>query len=139
MNEQANIALVQKLYAAFAAGDAQTILDNVAPDAEWINHGPSSIPYAGSRKGTAQIREFFEAIAGSTTGAKVTAGSFVAQGDTVVSTGRYTATARNTGARIDTPVAHLFTIRNGKVARWEGFSDTAHLAEAHTGKAAAGR
>jgi uncharacterized protein len=139
MNEQDNVSLIRKIYAAFAAGDAQTILDSVTDNAQWINHGPATIPYAGSRTGKAQIAEFFQAIANSTTGGKVTAENFVAQGDTVVATGRYQATVRNTGAEIDTPIAHFFTVRNGKVEKWVGFSDSAHVADAHTGKAAAGR
>jgi uncharacterized protein len=137
MNEQDNIAIIKKLYAAFANGDVQTILDNVADNAEWINYGPATIPYAGSRSGLNQVREFFQAIDASTTGGKVTADNFIAQGDTVVATGRYTATVRGTGAQIDTPTAHIFNIRNGKVAKWVGFSDSAKVAEAHTGTSAA--
>jgi ketosteroid isomerase-like protein len=139
MNEQDNVSLIRKIYAAFAAGDAPTILDSVTDNAQWINHGPATIPYAGSRAGKAQIAEFFQAIANSTTGGKVTAENFVAQGDTVVATGRYQATVRNTGAEINTPIAHFFTVHNGKVEKWVGFSDSAHVADAHTGKAAAGR
>jgi ketosteroid isomerase-like protein len=139
MHEPLNVSLIRKLYAAFGSGDVQTILDNVAPDAEWINHGPSTIPYAGSRKGTVQIREFFQAIGESTTGGKVTAKDFLAQGEVVVSTGRFTATVRDTGAPIDTPVAHVFTVHDGKVVRWEGFMDSAHVESAHRGRAAAGR
>jgi uncharacterized protein len=139
MNEQDNIELIRKIYAAFAAGDAQTILANVDDGAEWNNHGPAAIPYAGARAGKAQILEFFQAIANSTTGGVVIPENFVAQGDIVVATGSYRATVRDTGAEIDTPIAHIFTVRNGKVDKWEGFSDTAHVADAHTGKAAAAR
>jgi ketosteroid isomerase-like protein len=139
MNEQENVNLIWNIYSAFAAGDAQTILDSVTDNAQWINHGPASIPYAGSRAGKAQITEFFQAIANSTTGGKVIAENYVAQGDTVVATGRYQATVRNTGAEIDTPIAHFFTVRNGKVEKWVGYSDSAQVADAHTGRAAAGR
>jgi len=141
MNEQDNIGIIRKIYVAFGAGDVQTILDAVTDDAAWINHGPATIPYAGSRSGKAQVREFFQAIADATTRAKVIPENFVAQGDVVVATGRYQATVRDTGAAIDTPLAHFFTIRNGKIARWEGFSDSAQVAAAHSmGKAAgAGR
>ncbi len=139
MSDQENIALIRRMYQAFGAGDIQTILDSVESKAEWTNHGPATIPYAGSWAGHARIREFFKAIADSTTGGEVIPESIVATGDTVVATGRYRATVRDTGAQIDTPVAHLFTIRDGKVVKWVGFSDTARVAEAHTGKAAAGR
>jgi ketosteroid isomerase-like protein len=115
----------------------QTILDSVADGADWINYGPATVPYAGSRSGKAQILEFFQAIADSTTGGTVVANNFIAQGDSIVALGSYKATVRNTGAEVDTPVAHIFTVRNGKIVRWEGFSDSALVAAAHTGKAAA--
>ena len=139
MNKQDNTTLIRNIYAAFGAGDVKTILESVSDDAKWINHGPPAIPYAGSRSGKMQIKEFFQAIADSTTGGKVIPEQFIKEGDTVVATGRYQATVRNTGAEIDTPIAHLFTVRGGKVVRWEGFSDSARVADAHTGRAAAGR
>ncbi len=138
MNEQSNISLIRNMYQAFGAGDVQSILSNIDSDAEWTNHGPATIPYAGSWYGYPRIREFFKAIADSTTKAEVVPENFIAADDTVVVTGRYRATVRDTGAEIDTPIAHLFTIRNGKVVKWVGYSDTAAVAEAHRGRAAAG-
>ena len=139
MNEQDNIAIIRRMYKAFGEGDVKTILDSVDPNADWINYGPGTIPYTGTRKGHAQVLEFFQAIDSSTTGGKVTPSTFVAQGDMVVSTGRYTAVVRGSGAQIDSPVAHVFTVRNGKVVRWEGYSDTAHVAAAHMSASAAAR
>ncbi len=52
----------------------------------------------------------------------------------VVVTGRYRATVRSTGAEIDTPIAHLFTVRNGKIEKWVGFSDSAQVADRTPGK-----
>src|SRR3954454_20221144 len=37
MNEQENVALVRKLYDAFARGDIETILNHVTDDTEWSN------------------------------------------------------------------------------------------------------
>jgi ketosteroid isomerase-like protein len=139
MSEQDNIAFIRRLYAAFGEGDVQTILDNVAEGVEWVMHGPDAIPYAGTRSGKQQVREFFRIIGDTTTGGKVTPGQFVARGDAVCSTARYTGAARNTGTAFDVPVAHLFTLRDGKVVRWEGYSDTARLAQAYAVKTAAGR
>lgn len=136
MNED-NVAVIRNTYKAFGEGDLETILANVHDNADWINYGPATIPYAGSRKGRAQVIEFFQAIASSTTGGKVTAETFVAQGDIVVALGRYSAVVRATGAQIDTPVAHVFTVQNGKITRWAGYSDTAEVAAAHSGASAA--
>lgn len=134
MAEQENSTLIQKIYAAFSTGDIQTILNNTAPNAEWVNHGPASVPYMGNFTG--RIPEFFNAIGNSTTEAKVVPDKFIVQGDNVVSIARYTAKVRSTGAKIDTPLAHIFTVRNGKVTSWIGFSDSAAVAAAHTGTAA---
>lgn len=51
----------------------------------------------------------------------------------MVSIGRFSATVKETGKQIDVPVAHLFAVRDGKIARWVGFSDTARVAAAYAG------
>jgi ketosteroid isomerase-like protein len=121
------------MYDAFGAGGVPTILNSVAPDAEWINYGPSTVPYMGSFKG--RVAAFFQAIGETTTGGKVTADKYFAEGETVVTLDRYTATVRGTGAKIDSPIGHIFTVRGGKVTSWIGFSDSAAVAAAHSGAA----
>ena len=137
MNEQQNVALIQKLYAAFERGDVQTILDNLADDVQWTLEGPAIIPYAGTKTGPAQVLGFFQALAGTQSDLKLTTESFVAQGDTVAALGRYGATVKATGKKFDSAVAHFFTIRDGKVARFLDFGDTAAMADAYAAKSAA--
>ena len=134
MSENENVRLIETIYAAFSSGDIQTILNNSTSNAQWINHGPATVPYMGDFSG--RLTAFFQAIGETTTDAKVIPDKFVAQGDTVVALARYTATVRSTGARIDTPLAHIFTVQNGKVTSWIGFSDSAAVAAAHAGAAA---
>src|SRR4051812_1873592 len=121
--EDANTALIQKMYAAFGNGDVQTLLANVAPNAEWVDYGPPSVPYFGDFTG--RVEDFFRAIGGSTHGGNVAIEQYIAAGDTVVARGRYTATVNTTGTKIDSPILHLFTIRDGKVTSWKGYGDTA--------------
>ena len=132
MAEEDNVTLIRRIYSAFSTGDVQTILDNVSPNAQWVNHGPQTIPYAGDFTG--RIQEFFQAIGQSTTDGKVIPEKFIAQGDTVVTIGRYTASVRNTAAQINAPIAHVFTVSGGKVTSWTGFSDSAAVAAAHTSR-----
>ena len=129
MAEEDNVALIRKIYSAFSAGDIKTILENVSAGAQWVNYGPETVPYAGDFTG--RIKEFFQAIGQSTTDGKVIPQKFIAEDDNVVSIGRYTASVRNTGAQIDTPIAHVFTVSGGKVTTWTGFSDSAAVAAAH--------
>jgi hypothetical protein len=135
MLEQDNVSLIRKIYSAFSNGDVQTILENVSGNAQWVNYGMQTVPYAGDFTG--RIKEFFQAIGQSTTDGKVIPDKFIAQGDDVVAIARYTATVRGTGAHIDSPVAHVFTVSGGKVTSWIGFSDTAAVGAAHTSSAAA--
>lgn len=126
-----NTALIRGLYDAFAQGNAQHILERVTDDVEWVNYGPQSVPYAGSFKGRDGARRFFEAIGSSTSNGKVTGEEFIAAGENVIVLGRYSASVNGTGKQIDVPIAHIFTVRGGKVSRWIGFSDSAAVAEAH--------
>jgi uncharacterized protein len=133
MSEQTNTTVLKSTYAAFNSGDIQTILANVAPNAEWVNYGPAAVPYFGDFSG--RMADFFKAIGESTTGGSVAIDQYIASGDVVVSQGRYRATVRNTGAKIDAPIAHVFTMRDGKITSWKGYGDTAAVLAAHTGKA----
>ena len=132
---QDNKKLIQDVYEAYGRGDSQFILDRVTDDVDWVNEGPKSIPYAGTFKGSQQVERFFEAIGSTVNNGRVTPEEWVTEGDKVVTTGRFTATVKETGKRIDVPVAHVFTIKNGKIARWVGYADTAAVAEAYAGSA----
>jgi uncharacterized protein len=134
MSERDNRAMVQKLYEAFNRGDLETVLASVAPNAEWVDHGPAAVPYYGDFSG--RIGEFFQAIGASVAGGSVAIDEYIASGDTVVTRGRWVATARSTGAGIDADMIHFWTLRGGKVTNWHGYGDTAAVLVAHTGKAA---
>jgi uncharacterized protein len=133
MAKDDNLGLIQDVYAAYAQGNSQFILDSVTDDVDWINEGPNSIPYAGTFKGRKDVQRFFEAIGTSVDNGRVTPEDWIAQGDKVVSTGRFTATVKKSGRRIDVPIAHVFTVNNGKISRWVGYADTARVAEAYAG------
>jgi hypothetical protein len=131
MNEQANTALIQSMYAAFGRGDIRFIADSLASDIEWTLEGPEIIPYAGRRHGVDQVLGFFHAMATTLTGPKLTITDIVAQGDKVAAFGRFAATVTATGKRFDSQVAHLFQIRDGKVSNLVDVVDTAAEAEAY--------
>ncbi len=139
MNEQQNTALIQKVYDAFGRGDLQTIMNSLADDVEWTLEGPEIIPFAGKRKGHAQVTKFFEALATTLTGAKLTTEQFVAQGDVVATLGRFAGTVSATGKSLEGPVAHFFTIKNGKITRFVDMANTAAMAAAYQTSSAATR
>jgi uncharacterized protein len=131
---QSNMAVIQNVYAAFNRGDIQAVLANVESNAEWVNYGPSSVPYFGNFTG--RITDFFQAIGQSTISGNVAVGRFIEAGDYVITEARWTATVKDTGAQIDAPIAHVFTLRDGKISSWRGYSDSAAVVAAHSGKTA---
>ncbi|MGD1092087.1 MAG: nuclear transport factor 2 family protein [Bryobacteraceae bacterium] len=139
MSEQQNTGLIQKVYDAFSRGDLQTILNNLTEDVDWGFEAPHTIPYAGQRKGTAQVTKFFEALATTQSGQKLTPQTFVAQGDHVATLCRYSGTVTATEKKFDCPVAHFFTIRGGKVASFVNVTDSAAMVEAYVSSSAAAR
>jgi ketosteroid isomerase-like protein len=127
------------MYAAFGRGDVATIINHLAADVEWTLEGPESIPFAGRRVGHDQVKQFFQAMATTQTDHKLTIDEVIAKGDKVVSVGRYAAVVKATGKRIDGAVAHVFTIRGGKVVKLQDFINTAQTADAYASTMAAGR
>ncbi len=140
MNAQTNVEIVEKAYADFARGDAAAILAALTEDVTWTMEGPEILPYAGTSVGPASVAKFFEALATTQSEHKLTMTEFVSEGDRVASFGRYAAVVNATGKRFDSAVAHVFTIRDGKISRFQDYGDTAAMAAAYVGTAgAAGR
>jgi ketosteroid isomerase-like protein len=133
MTEQ-NTAMIQEMYAAFGRGDIQTILDHLSEDVHWVYEGPSIIPHTGTRNGKAEVLQFFEAFK-TLRDHKLTIDEYIAQGDKVVTTGRFSAVVVATGKSFDTAIAHVFTVQGGKVTDLLDFADTARVAEAYAGLA----
>lgn len=128
MDEARNTTIVQDAYAAFLRGDIDTLLANVADDVDWhavYGAGPE-VPTSGTRRGRAQVREFFRQVAENISFSRFEPQRFVATGDTVVTLGHYVATTR-TGRSFDSDFAMVFTLRDGKISRFQEFSDSAAI------------
>jgi ketosteroid isomerase-like protein len=54
----------------------------------------------------------------------------------VATLGRYSCVVKETGKSVDCAVAHFFTIRDGKIAQFFDFLDTAQFAAAYAGAVA---
>jgi ketosteroid isomerase-like protein len=122
MEEQGITTLIERLYASFLRGDLDAILEIVSDDAELIVYGPAELPFTGRFCGT---RQFLEAL--TTTQDDITAeiSERIVQGNSVVIIGSYSAKIKATGKPISTPIAHVWTVENGKIIRFLDFFDTA--------------
>jgi len=125
------IQQVKALYAAFGRGDVATILASLADDVSWEFEAPAEISWGGMRQGPAQVAGFFQGIATEHADPNLSMTEFVSSGDSVAAFGRYQATVRATGKRVDTPAAHFFQFRDGKVVRYINMVNTAAFVEAN--------
>jgi ketosteroid isomerase-like protein len=131
------ISQVKALYAAFSRGDIATILASVADDISWEFEGPPEILSAGIRDSPREVAEYFSALAAQSVDHHLEMSEFLATGDAVAAFGRYQGTVKSSGIRVDTPVAHYFKFRDGRVIRHIQLTNTAATLEAIRGHGAA--
>lgn len=127
MNEQQNVAIVKRGYEAFGRGDVNGVLELCAEDVEWVSSGPSEMPTAGTRRGRQQVGQFFQALDQVFEIQRFEPKQFVAQGDQVVVLGSDTGKVKATGKVLTEEWAHVFTIRNGTIAAFREYIDTAQV------------
>jgi len=132
MREQANVRLIEELYDAFSRGDVVAVLNLLDPQAELDFEGPKTIPWTGNWHGREGWVQFFQTLGANADEIALKMEPFAAQGDNVVTAGRYQARVKLTGQRIDSPLAHLWTVRNGMVVKCQELTNTATEAAACT-------
>ena len=133
MNQQKNVSVVEAAYDAFKRGDIPALLNLLSDDVDWAVPGPAEIPFAGERQGRNQVREFFRIVAESSDFDTFEPVDHIAQADQVVTLGHYAGRAKNTGRRFESNFAMKFRLRDGKIAGFQEYMDTANLAAAYAG------
>ena len=132
MQEQQNVALIQKIFEAFGRGDIEEILTCCSTDCEFYYPGPAIIPYAGRKKGHAEIRAYYEAILNNQSSHDLKVDRIIAQDDNVVAIGSYKGVVNSTGKTIESPLVLTYEVQNGSVIRHMLLGDTAAGAAAYT-------
>ncbi len=116
---------VQETYEAVGRGDISALLDLLTNDVEWTFQGPSVIPFAGTRRGREGVAEFFSLISANLEFEQFEPREFVAQGDAVVVLGFERSRIKLTGRTFEQEWAHVYKLRDGKVAEFLALEDTA--------------
>ena len=130
----ANIDFVKSLYSAFQGGRIDAIIAGLTPDVDWQTVGRAKdYPTFGPRKGAAAVQECFRLVAENEEFSEFSPREFFADADRVFVLGRYAGKIKKTGRPFATEWVHVFTIKNGKVARFSEHTDTAQFAEGFRG------
>lgn len=126
-----NLEVVQRIYADFAKGDAPAIF--AAMDGGIVWNEAENFPYADRNPyvGAAAVGEgVFFRCATEWDGFTVVPEEFIDGGERIVMLGRYTGTYRATGKPMRPQVAHVWTLKGGKVVAFQQYADTAQVAAA---------
>jgi uncharacterized protein len=127
-----NIRLAQSAYEAFGRGDLPALAEMMADEIEWVSPGdPDADPNAGTVNGKEAVLDWFGGLASTLDFTTFEPREFIAQDDKVVSLVYAEATARDTGRAFVNHEAHVWTFRDGKLARFQIYLDTAAVAAAH--------
>ena len=132
MSADENTRLAQTAYEAFGRGDMPALADLMAEDIEWVCPGDPDIdPNAGTFKGKEAVLGWFSGLASTIDFTTFEPREFIAQNDKVVSLVYAEANVPNTGRTFANHEAHVWTLRDGKLARFQSYHDTAAAAAAH--------
>lgn len=126
-----NVDIVKGIYDAFARGDVPAVLGTFDPRIQWREAEgflyADRNPYMGPQ---AVAEGLFQRLVSDIEGLTVAPENIIDAGDTVVAEGRYTGTIGATGTSVDAQFAHVWEFRDGRVVRFQQYTDTKQWAEA---------
>jgi ketosteroid isomerase-like protein len=119
--------IVRSFYTKLKEGDFAGALGLMAPDIEWL----TMWRYKVEGRGPERVAEgVFKPLMAEWSSFALEPSDFIADGDTVVSLGHFNAVHFATGKRTEAGYAHVWTVRNGRIARFRQYIDTLSIAEA---------
>lgn len=126
-----NKKAIQEMYQAFARADIPAVLGAMDPQIEWREADnfiyADGNPYVGPQ---GVLMGVFARLGAEWEGFKATPDEIFDAGDTIVSRGYYEGRFRKTGRAVRAQFAHIFTMRDGKVAKFQQYTDTAQFKDA---------
>ena len=119
--------IVRDFYDKLTNGDAPGALGLMAPDIEWI----TMWHYKVDGRGPERVAEgLFKPLMAEWSSFALVPTEFITEGETVVSLGDFTGVHGSTGKKAAARYAHVWTVKDGKIARFRQYIDTLAVAEA---------
>lgn len=130
MSEQ-NKKTIEGMYEAFGRGDIPFVIGALDPDVEWWEAEnfiyDDRNPYVGPQS---VLEGVFARIGEEWEWFTVTPKEVLDAGESVVGHGYYAGKYRKTGREVRAQFAHVFTFRDGKVVKFQQYTDTAQFQKA---------
>ena len=124
-----NVQTIERLYDDFGRGDIPAVLGRLDPRVEWTVMDGS--PYPGTYTGPdAVLNGIFMRLGTEWEGFRAEPHEYLDAGEHVVALGRYHGSYRAGGRSMSAAFAHVWTLRDGRVARFRQYFDTRKMVEA---------
>jgi ketosteroid isomerase-like protein len=119
-----NADIIRNVYDAFGKGDIPAVLGAMDPQVEWRE--ADGFPYAGTYVGPdAVLQGVFMRLGSEWDGFRAEPDEVLDAGDTVVGLGYYSGRYKATGKEFRAQFAHVFKLRDGKIVKFQQYTDTA--------------
>ena len=124
-----HLETIRRIYERFARGDMPTILATFEEDIEFrLAQGhpyqPDGKPWIGAR---AIMENFFDKVGPEWQDWTFHIDAAVEAPDALVVEGRYAAVYKPTGRPLDAQACHVWRFRDGRIASFHQYVDTAHV------------
>jgi ketosteroid isomerase-like protein len=130
-SESESIERVKAFYDAADRGDLSAATQVLDPDVEWREPNVPALWFRGIHYGAEAVRrEVLEPVVAKLADFSMTMKKYFEVGSHVIVIGRYQGRVKTTGKKLDAPAAHIWTLWNGKVVRFEAYHDGAKWLEA---------
>jgi ketosteroid isomerase-like protein len=123
-----NVEQLKRGYEAFNHGDLEAVFELLDPEIEWVTD--ERVPSAGTYHGHDEIRRLLRDQQEVFSQITMEPYEFFEAGDQVVAFVHQRARGQASGAELEITIGHLWTIRNGKAIRWQGFPEREKALEA---------
>jgi ketosteroid isomerase-like protein len=124
---QENVEIVRDGYEAFARGDVDAVLRGLDPAIEV--DPPPEFPGEGSYHGHAGFLAYAQAWLETWEEYRLVPEDLIDAGDRVIAVNRAIGRGKGSGIEVETQMAHVWTLREGKAVRLEIFRMSAEALE----------
>ncbi len=128
---QENVNVVRGMYQAFATGDIPVVIAALDPQVEWWEAEnfiyADKNPYVGP---DAVLGGVFVRLSNEWDGFTVSPEAVLDAGDVAVGYGYYSGICKQTRESVRAQFAHFFTFREGKIVKFQQYTDTAQFLKA---------
>jgi len=121
--------VVQKFYDALQCGNAPAALSLLNDQLEWTE--ADRFPYySGTWRSPEEVlNKLLIPLMRDWDGFSAITHEFISEGDRVASIGAYSGTFKTTGKKMNAPFVHIWTVRNGRITKFNMYVDSAKVLE----------